>query len=270
MPKIDAMFKMMSDKKVDRVILTADKPYQVWASGQRLERTVTPRAQLRELLDEILPPHLQSALASGQQFGFLHASPTGNFDIGVTHELGALKLTLAPQNAPISTPQIAPTAPGAPIAPFSSIAPVSPTAPILPVAPPTAHALPHAPPLSPHNGPAPIVPAPHYPPSYPPNVYPAPAPVQHVHHYYGAPGVQTSPRSRVVAGLLGLFLPALGIHRFYLGYTGAGICYLLMVFVFSWFTCFFTIYIAAFIGFIEGIIILCGGMNDAEGRKLGA
>ncbi len=279
MPKIDAMFQMMSDKKVNRVILSADKPYQVWVGGQRLERAVTPRAQLRELIGEILPPHLRSALATGQQFGFTHDCPHGRFDVGVNHELGALILTLAPQNAQQLAPRAAPSAPApAPMAP----APIAP-APIMPIAPspnapsPVAHALPHAPPPSP-NAPAPIVPAPHYPPPiYPPNAYPpnhyppqSPVPVQHVHHYHGGPVIGHSPRSRIVAGLLGLLLPALGIHRFYLGYTGAGVCYLLMTFVFSWFTCGITAYLAAFIGFIEGIIILCGGLNDAEGRQLSA
>ena len=90
----------------------------------------------------------------------------------------------------------------------------------------------------------------------------------HVHHHY-APVVQNSPRSRVVAGLLGLFLPALGIHRFYLGYTGVGVCYLVMTLVLGWFTCGLSAALAGVIGMIEGIIILCGGMNDAEGRPLG-
>lgn len=252
MPKIDVMFKMMSDKKVDRVILTADKPYQVWASGQRLERAVTPRAQLRELLQEILPPHLLNALATGQTFGFAHACPHGNFDIGVSHDLGALKITLVPQHAQ-------------PLAPPVNIAPVAPQIPQI------AHALPSAPPPSPQNAPAPIVPAPPQP-IYPPNSYPpqSPGSVQHVHHHYGPPALGRSPRSRIVAGLLGLLLPGLGIHRFYLGYTGAGVCYLLMTLVFAWLTCGATAALAGVIGIIEGIIILCGGMNDAEGRQLSA
>lgn len=240
-------------------MLTADKPYQVWANGQRHERTVTPRAQLRELLSEIVPPQFLNALATGQQFAFTYASAHGNFDVGVTHDLGALKITLVPHNAPALAPRA-----NAPFAP-----------PL--ITPPMSHALPLAPPLSPPqnvpNAPAPIVPAPQYPaPVYPPHSYPPPpsVQVQHVHHYHGAPVLGRSPRSRIVAGLLGLLLPGLGIHRFYLGYTGTGVCYLLMLFVFSWFTCGITAGLVGIIGFIEGIIILCGGMNDAEGRPLSA
>ncbi len=53
-------------------------------------------------------------------------------------------------------------------------------------------------------------------------------------------------KSKIVAGILGILLGGLGIHKFYLGKTGAGILYLL----FCW------TYIPAFIGFIEGILIL--------------
>ncbi|MBE5946577.1 MAG: NINE protein [Lachnospiraceae bacterium] len=57
-------------------------------------------------------------------------------------------------------------------------------------------------------------------------------------------------KSKLVAGLLGIFLGGLGIHKFYLGNVGAGIVYLL----FCW------TYIPALIGFCEGIGYLCS--ND--------
>ena len=37
-----------------------------------------------------------------------------------------------------------------------------------------------------------------------------------------------SPKSKIAAGLLAIFLGALGIHKFYLGYTSAGIIMLLV------------------------------------------
>lgn len=240
MPKIDVMLQMMSAKNVERVVLTADQPYQVWAGGQRIERTVTPRAQLRAIIEEIVPFSLQSSLQNGGTFGFEHVCAYGTFDVGVSQDFGKLRVTLAPE---IACPSAAP-----------------PTTPSLPL-----------PPSPPPSAPTPIVPAPNYPPPIsPPNFYPPPAhgPVQHVHHYHVAPTLGRSPRSRIVAGLLGLLLPGLGIHRFYLGYTGTGLCYLLMLFVFSWFTCGVTAWLAGIVGFIEGIIILCGGMNDAEGHPL--
>ena len=53
-------------------------------------------------------------------------------------------------------------------------------------------------------------------------------------------------KSKVAAGLLGIFLGGLGIHKFYLGRWVWGIIYLL----FCW------TYIPVIIGFIEGIIYL--------------
>lgn len=71
-------------------------------------------------------------------------------------------------------------------------------------------------------------------------------------------------KSKVAAGLLGIFLGALGIHRFYLGYKGQGWTMLLLT-VLSFFI------LAPFIaiwGLVEGIIILAGGIRSRDGRKL--
>lgn len=88
------------------------------------------------------------------------------------------------------------------------------------------------------------------------------------------PGVAPGPqKSRIVAGLLGIFFGGLGVHRFYLGYTGIGILMLLLQFV-GWSTmCFFVgFFISIPVGIwgtIEGILILVGVMNkDAFGRPL--
>ena len=76
--------------------------------------------------------------------------------------------------------------------------------------------------------------------------------------YYPPPAqpVYNSGKSKVVAGILGIFLGGLGIHKFYLGYVGTGIIYLL----FCW-TC-----IPALIGFIEGIIYLCSDDRKFEAK----
>ena len=54
-------------------------------------------------------------------------------------------------------------------------------------------------------------------------------------------------KSKIAAGLLGIFLGGLGIHKFYLGQTGMGILYLVLC----------CTGIPAIIGFIEGIVYLC-------------
>lgn len=68
-------------------------------------------------------------------------------------------------------------------------------------------------------------------------------------------------KSKMTAGLLGIFLGGYGIHNFYLGYTKKAVIQLIL----SLFTC----GIAGIWGFVEGIMILCGSINtDADGNPL--
>lgn len=67
-----------------------------------------------------------------------------------------------------------------------------------------------------------------------------------------AMGLGVGQRSRVLAGLLGIFLGGLGIHKFYTGKIALGVLYI----VFCW------TFIPAIVGFIEGIWYLT--MSDQE------
>ena len=72
-------------------------------------------------------------------------------------------------------------------------------------------------------------------------------------------------KSKMAAGLLGIFLGAFGVHNFYLGYTGKAVCQLLI----SLLTCGFGAFISSIWGIIEGIMILSGSINtDANGVPL--
>jgi TM2 domain-containing membrane protein YozV len=78
---------------------------------------------------------------------------------------------------------------------------------------------------------------------------------------------QTEPKSKLVAGLLGIFVGSLGIHNFYLGYTNRGVIQLLLATVGS--LVLVGPIIAGVWGLIEGIQILSGTINtDANGTKL--
>ncbi len=57
---------------------------------------------------------------------------------------------------------------------------------------------------------------------------------------------------KLIAGLLGIFLGSLGIHKFYLGYRTPGLIMLLVTVL----TCGFGGAVMGLIGFIEGIIYL--------------
>ena len=86
------------------------------------------------------------------------------------------------------------------------------------------------------------------------------------HRQAGAPvynqNMVMQPRSRIAAGLLGVFLGAWGVHNFYLGFTSKAVTQILVTVV--------TCGIGGLWGFIEGIMILAGSINaDANGVPLG-
>jgi TM2 domain-containing membrane protein YozV len=76
---------------------------------------------------------------------------------------------------------------------------------------------------------------------------------------YPVPGYRlvpygVSPKSRMVAGILGFFLGGLGVHRFYLGNIGLGVALLLV----GWLT-------LGIWPLIDWIIVLAGEAHDGDG-----
>jgi hypothetical protein len=92
---------------------------------------------------------------------------------------------------------------------------------------------------------------------YHPPVHPnQAAQAQQAYHYQQMVNEGISPawpiKSKIAAGLLGIFLGGIGIHKFYMGKVGMGILYLL----FCWTG------IPALVGFIEGIIYLASNEHN--------
>ena len=77
-----------------------------------------------------------------------------------------------------------------------------------------------------------------------------------------------SPRSKVVAGVLGILLGGLGVHRFYLGYVGIGILQIFVTFLGIGFCFSLPFPFGAVWGFVEGILCLTGHFRDVDGRPL--
>ena len=101
-----------------------------------------------------------------------------------------------------------------------------------------------------------------YPPPPPPygaqyGGYPPPYPGQFGVDPWGRP---LSDKSKMVAGLLQIFLGTFGIGRFYLGYNGIAVAQLAV----SLLTC----GIGAIWPFVDGILILLGKVQDPSGRPL--
>ncbi len=72
-------------------------------------------------------------------------------------------------------------------------------------------------------------------------------------------------KSKMAAGLLGIFLGAFGVHNFYLGYTGKAVAQLLITIL----SCGFLAFASSIWGLIEGILILTGSISvDANGNPL--
>lgn len=72
-------------------------------------------------------------------------------------------------------------------------------------------------------------------------------------------------KSKLAAGLLGILVGALGIHNFYLGYTGKGVAQLLLTLL----SCGALGPVSAIWGLVEGIMILTGSISsDGKGLPL--
>ena len=72
-------------------------------------------------------------------------------------------------------------------------------------------------------------------------------------------------KSKMAAGLLGIFLGAFGVHNFYLGYTGKAVAQLLITIL----SCGFLAFASSIWGLIEGILILTGSISvDGNGNPL--
>jgi TM2 domain-containing membrane protein YozV len=74
--------------------------------------------------------------------------------------------------------------------------------------------------------------------------------------------------NKIPAGICGILLGSLGVHKFILGYTGAGLVMLLV----SLLSCFILAGVMHLIGLIEGIIYLCKPDEEfvrvyVDGRK---
>lgn len=81
-----------------------------------------------------------------------------------------------------------------------------------------------------------------------------------VTHTNGTVQGQPEQKSKLVAGLLGIFIGGLGIHNFYLGYTSKAILDIVLSLFCG---------IGAIWGLIEGIMILTGNIAvDANGVPL--
>lgn len=83
--------------------------------------------------------------------------------------------------------------------------------------------------------------------------------------YALTPAVNPDSKSKMAAGLLGIFLGAFGVHNFYLGNTGKAVAQLLI----SVLSCFTLSMISGIWGLVEGILILTGSINtDGKGNPL--
>ncbi len=112
-----------------------------------------------------------------------------------------------------------------------------------------------------YQPPAPPPPGGHqyYPPQYP-NI-PNPNPYGNVQYRQdGKPY-----KNKYIAGLLGIFLGALGIHRFYLGYNSIGLIMLFVTLILGYFGGAMAM---AIWGIIDGVMCLTGSMRDADGYPL--
>lgn len=77
----------------------------------------------------------------------------------------------------------------------------------------------------------------------------------------------TRSKDKIAAGLLAIFLGGIGIHKFYLGFTGPGLVYLLtntIGFAITWIFLFIPNIVLGIIAIVEGIIYLTRSDQEFE------
>src|SRR5262249_10368910 len=94
------------------------------------------------------------------------------------------------------------------------------------------------------------------------------APIPPLPGQTGPPALADRASRKIAAGVCGLLLGSLGIHKFILGYTGAGLIMLLVTVL----TCFIASPVMHIIGLIEGILYLTKSDEEfvrtyVDGRK---
>lgn len=86
--------------------------------------------------------------------------------------------------------------------------------------------------------------------------------------YNAGPQQNPQAKSKMAAGLLGIFLGTWGVHNFYLGYTTKAIIQVILG-VCGFLTCGLTSIGSGIWGLVEGIMILTGSINtDGKGMPL--
>ena len=88
----------------------------------------------------------------------------------------------------------------------------------------------------------------------------APGQIPQAAHAVDAAGRPLSDKSKLTAGLLGIFLGSFGVGRFYLGYTTIGIAQVAVTWL--------TLGIGGIWPLVDAIFILAGKVPDAQGRTL--
>jgi TM2 domain-containing membrane protein YozV len=93
-----------------------------------------------------------------------------------------------------------------------------------------------------------------------PHLEHGPGPIQQSAHAVDAAGRPLSDKSKLTAGLLGIFLGSFGVGRFYLGYTTIGIAQVAVTWL--------TLGIGGIWPLVDAILILAGKVPDAKGQTL--
>ena len=111
-----------------------------------------------------------------------------------------------------------------------------------------------------------------YTPPLPGTATPPPSPYPETGRGYSQsypPPPNSELKSRLIAGLLGIFLGGLGIHNFYLGNTQKGVIQIIVSLAGGLFTCGLAAIGISIWALVEAIMILSGSINtDGYGRSL--
>lgn len=103
MKRIDQLIQMMAQRRVERVLIVAGQPLQIFAQGRQAAGNTLTQEQLESLLGEVMPPDAVAHLGATLRCRFAYECAHGFFDINVQKPQSVLQAAIVSRGERVGT-----------------------------------------------------------------------------------------------------------------------------------------------------------------------